>query len=86
MSRVSGGIQVTRQERVARGGGGKGLNVWTTGGASDAAQGRGESRGPWTQGPGPYPEAAGSGAVGRAGAWSEWRSRQLAQAQSGPET
>lgn len=26
------------------------------------------------------------GAVGRAGAWSEWRSRQLAQAQSGPET
>lgn len=24
--------------------------------------------------------------LGRAGAWSEWRSRQLAQAQSGPET
>ena len=28
----------------------------------------------------------GQGAVGRAEAWSEWRSRQLAQAQSGPET
>lgn len=45
---------------VAWGGGCKGLNVWTIGGAADAARERGgKSRGPWTQAPGPYPEAAG---------------------------
>lgn len=58
-------IQVTRQGRVAWGGGCKGLNVWMTRGATDAARGGGKSRGPWTQAPGPYPVAAGSGGCGQ---------------------